>query len=369
MEIRARYTTDKKYVEQAYRRLYAQRLRQMVRWGIFAIAVGLFWLLMGLPKILALVGIGAGAGMMVPTLCLPAVTWKRTRKEKNDGEKELYIGEQGLRLKNLKYDTERFYPPAQIGGVMQRGGAFFLLLPGKRCLMLLPEYVQEGDEEIFLRYIQTLAPEDPYDRKSVACQSYAAEKLSAKMDGRDSMWNFFVVFYTLFGVLCCVLLRDLYYAGLYMPCLVSLVTGLTETILCLLRRTVRRRSLEGRAQILHDLCLLKYRGGFFRHRDRRLLTMALCCLTMGQQRRAKLALEKIDPKKLPEKRQALYHSALRLPGHEEAQTLLKESRRLDRKKDRVKTAVLMAILAALFLLLLITAKNTPFPAKILSLSF
>lgn len=349
MEIKACYVLDKKYIRDLLYRLSGDKLRGICVLGTVSVLLSPLWFFWGhraLALVMALWGLVA---LTLPSL-LCAFALSAARKKGTDGEREVYLSEEGLLLKNPGQGTERFYPLQQIQAIMERRGAYGILLPEKRCLLLRPEdFAGEGFQD-FCRFAAELDRlEDIYERKSIACTSYVLEKQAAGMAIVNGVLWFLCLLGLCFLGAVALCMREYF---LEFAVLFSLPLGLG----ILLNRRKQRRLLKGRPHIRHDLCFAQYRSLICPQRDKRLLMMTLCRLAAGHKRRAKQALDKIDPEKLREAYRELYEKALALPGEEEGEALLERLLRLERRRGlllELAIGALLIVLCVQVLLLLI----------------
>ena len=137
MEIKASYVMDKKHIRDLLYRLSGGKLRGICVLGTASVLLSPLWFFWGhraLALAMALWGLFA---LTLPSL-LCAFALSAARKKGTDGEREVYLSGEGLLLKNLRQGTESFYPLQQIQAIMERRGAYGILLPEKRCLLLRP---------------------------------------------------------------------------------------------------------------------------------------------------------------------------------------------------------------------------------------
>lgn len=340
MEIKASYVMDKKHIRDLLYRLSGGKLRGICVLGTASVLLSPLWFFWGhraLALAMALWGLFA---LTLPSL-LCAFALSAARKKGTDGEREVYLSGEGLLLKNLRQGTESFYPLQQIQAIMERRGAYGILLPEKRCLLLRPEdFSGEGFQD-FCRFAAELDRlEDIYERKSIACTSYVLEKQAAGMAIVNGVLRFLCLLGLFFLGAVALCMREYF---LVFAVFFSLPLGL----IILLNRRKQRRLLNGRPHIRHDLCFAQYRSVICPQRDKRLLMMALCRLAAGHKRRAKQALDRIDPEKLREAYRELYENALALPGEEEGEALLEQLLRLERRRGLLLELAIGALLIAL----------------------
>lgn len=332
--IKASYTADRQYYAQASRALYRRKNTAFAIFGLAGLLLCLCGMIIGsdFSAYFAAVALIFAAEATLPWW-VPFCTQKIAKKSRADGARELYFSEEGLDMRSLKYGTETHYSPEQIGGAVRRGDAIFLLL-GRKALMIRPEYFEPGGYEEFLQWLRRLnKTADIYDRKSAACFSYPAEK-RARFARSFDLFPVSVAFFAaiLVGVTGIFEGRK---SAVFFHLPLEMLTAwmMLLTIVYTLCRFLRQCILSDREQSIHDRCMMQYKPILAFRKDKRLLTMALCRLSAGHSQYAEMALDKICPEKLGQKRRELYNQAKDMPESSRGRKLLLENLRLENRRE------------------------------------